>query len=123
MYSEGGAFTVTLTVDNGIGEDTKVVEDYILVNWVGIDEFEGPNDFKIYPNPGSGIFALEFANSDSQQLNITVTDSFGKLIKEEQLVRTTSTLTIDLEGYEKGFYFVSIDNGIEQVVKKLTVIQ
>ena len=123
MYSEGGAFTVTLTVDNGIGEDTKIAEDYILVNWVGIDEFSGPNDFRIYPNPGSGLFILEFASVVDEQLTITITDSFGKLIKESRVWKTGNTHTIDLEGNEKGFYFVSIDNGVEQIVKKLTIIK
>jgi hypothetical protein len=58
-----------------------------------------------------------------EQLTITITDSFGKLIKESRVWKTGNTHTIDLEGNEKGFYFVSIDNGVEQIVKKLTIIK
>jgi PKD repeat protein len=123
VYSEGGAFSVSLTVDNGIGEDTKVMEDYILVDWVGIGEFDGPDDFKIYPNPGSGIFVLRFANNENKKLTLNISDAYGKLIRKSILQKTGNTCTINLSDQDQGIYFINVDNGVKQILKKITLIK
>ena len=123
VYSEGGAYSVALTVDNGIGTSTKVIEDYILVDFVGMDDLKGPGDFRIYPNPGTGIFVIQFAGTGNNNISLKVTDAFGRTIRSEQISRTKGQYILDLNDKEKGIYFVSIGNGDKQIMKKVSLIK
>lgn len=123
VYNEGGAFSVTLTVENGNGESTEVKEDYILVDWVGVEEFSSFDDFRIYPNPGTGIFVLEFAQADSKEVELLVTNALGKQIMVKKFSKEKNTFVLNLSDYERGIYFISIDNGREKIVKKISLIQ
>jgi len=48
VYQQEGTYTVTLTVSNDLGSDTKTREKYILVNAGGFDTFTDPRDGKTY---------------------------------------------------------------------------
>ncbi len=122
-YSEGGSFNVTLTATNGVGENTLMEENYILVDWVGVEDFEGPSDFRVYPNPGTGIFVLEFASSDNEKIELEVSDAFGKIISKRTVVKSKSTFVLDLKKEKGGVYFVKIINGNEQIVKKISIVK
>lgn len=121
IYNQGGAFNVTLTVTNGNGEDTKTIEDYILVDWVGIDELGGPDDFRVYPNPGTGIFVLEFAETGNEDFKLVVSDTYGKTITSNTFSRLNKTYVLDLSDVPEGVYFVSLTGKGNTVVKKLSV--
>lgn len=122
-YLVGGAYNVKLTATNAVGENTLTEENYILVDWVGLDDFEGPSDFRVYPNPGTGIFVIEFANSENQQITIEVTDAFGRLIERQEILKAEKTFVLNLKGEKEGVYFVTINNGNERVVKKVSIIK
>ncbi len=121
IYNEGGAFTVSLTVENGVGQSTLTIDDYILVDWVGLEEFNGPNDFRIYPNPGTGIFVVEFAEAGNQPVSVRISNAAGQIIEETDLIKSKHTFVIDIQNQKKGLYFVVIDDGENQVVKKLSL--
>jgi PKD repeat protein len=121
-YPEGGAYTVTLTATNDVGENTLSEEDYILVDWVGIPELTG-SDFRVYPNPGSGVFVLEFATTDNNRVELEVSDTYGKLIRKASLIKNKSTYVLDLKAEKDGVYFVKITDGNEQIVKKISIVR
>jgi PKD repeat protein len=122
-YNDGGAFNVTLTIDNGFGENTLEIEDYILVDWVGIEDFASPSDFRVYPNPGTGIFVLEFAKSDNKQIEIEVSDAYGKLVRKKTVVKNKTTFVLNLQTENEGVYFVKIADGTEEIVKKISIVK
>ncbi|NCW90343.1 MAG: T9SS C-terminal target domain-containing protein [Rhodocyclales bacterium] len=73
-------------------------------------------EFMIYPNPVQSILNIICKKANGA---IVVTDLFGKQIKQQAL--TMGTNAIDVSGFVKGTYFVSIvtENGKE--TKKVVV--
>ncbi len=122
IYEEGGAFSVTLKVINGIGDDTMLMEDYILVDWVGMSKFEGANDFRVYPNPGNGIFVVKFAEADAQDVTIQVMDNTGRQIREFRPNRNKS-FVIDLSSEKSGLYIINLISGNTTVSKKISLVK
>ena len=122
VYNEGGSFNVTLTVTNDVGTDTKLVEDYILVDWVGIDDFKSMDDFVVYPNPGSGKFVLKFASSD-KNIAIDVTNAKGKNIYSDKDNIVKDNFVLDLSAQPEGIYFIAIRSNNITTTKKITIIK
>lgn len=123
LYATGGTFNVSLNVTNAVGSDLKIIEDYILVDWVGIEDFEGSDDFRIYPNPGTGIFIIQFASTDNKEVKIDVSDIEGNIISKKKFIRDKNTFVLDLQSQPNGLYFISIINGDNHVIKKLSIIR
>ncbi len=123
VYNTGGAYTVSLTVDNGIDTSNKTIEDYILVDFVGLEDMNGPDDFRIYPNPGTGIFVIRFAQQDNREVTLTVTDAYGKTVEKNKLLKTSGQYILDLSDKGNGFYFVTLDNGEKKIMKKLSLVK
>ncbi len=121
VYPEGGSFNVTLVASNIAGSDTLTKEDFILVNWVGIGEFSGPHDFNIYPNPGNGLFVIEFAKTDNSQATIEVMNANGKLLKKQSITKSERRFTLDLTSYSNGVYFIKINDGAKSISKQVTI--
>jgi hypothetical protein len=76
------------------------------------NQFEGCQ-FKIYPNPGNGLFKVEINNNSSaKEANLTVHDISGKLIVNKRINMTGTQLqAIDLSGKPSGIYTLTITHG------------
>jgi len=122
-YPEGGAFNVSLSVTNEVGSNTKLIDDYILVDWVGIEDFNNKNDFKVYPNPGTGIFVIKFANSDNSKITVNVTDKAGQTVMSQSFIRTKDTFVLNLKSLPVGLYFIKIIDGNNTYTKKITIVK
>ena len=123
VYEQGGAFTVSLTASNGYGEDEVVMEDYILVDWVGMTDLKSNSDFNVYPNPGSGKFVLSFKNTSNDLTEILVSDYTGKLVHKQSIYNRNKTIVLDLSNQENGVYLITVKNSNESSVKKLSLIK
>jgi hypothetical protein len=66
--------------------------------------------FKIFPNPGNGLFTVEVSNSAiEKEAILMVHDISGKVIINEKINISKHTLrSIDLTNNTKGTYFLSI---------------
>jgi PKD repeat protein len=122
MYPEGGAFSVSLSVNNGLGQSDVIFPDYILVDWVGIKEPGSSDGITIYPNPGTGLFNITFASS-LQKVSIEVADNFGKIVHKESYNQVEESISLDLNFLSNGIYFVNILAGEKMVNKKITLIK
>jgi hypothetical protein len=76
------------------------------------------NSIKIYPNPASGIFNLEFSTSGDRK--IVLSDMSGKSVYEKVISGKKSI--IDLTGISPGMYLMSIysdnDVSVSKIIKK-----
>ena len=81
-------------------------------NGSSIKDFEAVS-IKLYPNPTSN--KLRVVGDDIQ--TITLSNVYGKTI--QQFSSVDSQTTIDLTGYSKGIYFVSIATGKRLITKKI----
>jgi PKD repeat protein len=123
VYPEGGSYNVKLVASNEAGSDSLIKEEYIHVNWVGIGEFDGPHDFHIFPNPGNGLFVVEFATTGNTPATIEVVDSFGKLIRKYPVTKSDKHITLDLKALSNGNYFIKLNDGIKTVTRQITIVK
>lgn len=79
-----------------------VCKNFLLDCGYGVGSFL--NKTRIYPNPSNGKFSIKQINDSRDITNITLTNSFGKIIKPKQL----NFKEIDLSNQDKGLYIIKI---------------
>ncbi|MEO1260814.1 MAG: MopE-related protein [Bacteroidota bacterium] len=77
---------------------------------------------KVFPNPAVGQAVLAF-DKPFNSGKIQVSDLTGKLVFEQQIVENTYQITLDLNGWKPGAYFIFIETpGKKPITKRLIVI-
>jgi PKD repeat protein len=123
VYEQGGAFNVSLTASNGYGEDTMLMEDYVLVDWVGLEDLKKANDFRVYPNPGTGIFVIEFGEKADTDVSIEISDFSGKLIQKQITSIKNKRFVLDLSSQNNGVYIITVKSNDTSIVKKISLVK
>ena len=103
-YCESGDYTQTLQTVHGCD---SIVTLHLTIT-VGIDDHETV-DFKVFPNPTTGVVNVECTMNDEQLLGaeIQVVDMYGKLVRTvETHGRASLQGTIDISDLAAGVYFV-----------------
>lgn len=85
----------------------------------GIKEYVSSLLFRLYPNPGTGIFMLELVNEKATHLEVI--NTIGELIFTTDL--TSSNYQLDLRNSAKGIYSVNIRSEKGKWATKKIVIQ
>ena len=86
---------------------------------ISIDEVQENVFAQIFPNPSNNYFSIRLTGEWRKQFEVKVYDVQGKLIFENQ--GYASHINIATNSYAEGLYFVEINDGIHQMVKKITV--
>lgn len=81
------------------------------------------NDFSIYPNPNNGHFTLLLDQSEKAKTAITITDSQGKVVFQEDLGKFSGKYSkqIDLKKFGTGVYMIAVEQGNQKNVQKVVV--
>lgn len=80
----------------------------------------GNFNFKMYPNPAKDQLNLEFSNTINLE-NVTFYDIQGSLVRRFKIF-PNNLLTISVQNFNKGFYFIEIlDSSGKKVSKKLII--
>ncbi len=104
---------LTLTGNDGafIGDDFSVY-DFVLMdnltlfdNVVSTSDFI-PNNFKVFPNPGSSVFTFKNTVQDLD-FDVTIFDSLGKTLA--QIKGQNGASTWDASNLDSGIYFYTIE--------------
>ncbi|MFO8130175.1 MAG: T9SS type A sorting domain-containing protein [Bacteroidales bacterium] len=105
-----------LAATHGRGLFTAVFE---YDPYVGMSEVSR-EDFKIYPNPGKGVYTLHYENSGSRDMVMEMYDASGKLIRQETIDKgEVYDRVIDISSRPKGIYFVKIGNAEMTMTRKV----
>jgi hypothetical protein len=107
-----GNYAVEIT-ENGCTETS----DCIAVTTVGMGENEIAANIILYPNPSNDIVTIEGLENFS---SVAIYDAFGKLISTYNL-DAANTLSVNVNGFEGGMYFVKINNEQTTDTKRLMV--
>jgi hypothetical protein len=108
-------FGNNIVTNNGSG-DVFVAK---LSSTVGIDEpFGNNNNLIIYPNPTTNIFTIKNLPSNETSL-LQIINPLGEIVYTDNIFGTNESV-IDAN-FAKGIYFVSINNGKNNIVRKLIV--
>lgn len=94
--------TANYTQMTGAPGDSSVYLFYNL-STVSVQEFSR-DGFSLYPNPATEFC---FVNSPGMELTVTLFDASGRVISEQQSTNNSS-VRLDLNGLEKGTYFVTV---------------
>jgi hypothetical protein len=77
--------------------------------------------FDIYPNPGNGIFTIETADLEIE--DIKVLDTMGKVVKQYKSSEFNSAqISLDLTGVHAGFYIVRMSNSKQAVYSSTLIV-
>ena len=77
----------------------------------------------VYPNPASTYADVEFVQTVSGKINLSVHNSIGQKVIDETFVQEIGNATkrIDLSRLVSGNYLIKIDNGISSVTRMIVV--
>jgi len=82
--------------------------------------------FKVYPNPATDYFTLEYNIGDvvSSNIEMVILDALGRKIMTKNLSKTRDEVLIDVNSLNKGVYSISfIVNGNVVSTQKLTIVK
>ena len=111
------------TNENCFTTQTPMVRMNFDPNSVGINELDNNNtSFSVYPNPSKGDFNINLNSQKAEMLTLTVNNIVGQTVMTKQVrVAGQTNETISLAGFDKGVYFLTIDNNKEKQTVKLIV--
>jgi hypothetical protein len=77
---------------------------------------------KIFPNPSSGSFRIEFREKPVEQMQVMVFNILGKeVISIDRKLKEKEYLDIDMNNQNKGIYFVRIQQGERKYCKPVII--
>jgi len=77
-------------------------------------------ELTLYPNPTSGVFYLDIESRQDIPYHVKVVDLIGKEILSKK-VRPNQEVVFDLSSAPKGVYLVQINQGRDQIIKRLVI--
>ena len=95
------------------------------VTGVGVKENVNALNANVYPNPAKNNLNITFANTDSKNYSVEITNVLGQMVYTESNLNDCSFpvtfKTIDVSGLENGSYIVSIKAGEKQYQNKIII--
>lgn len=78
--------------------------------------------FSVVPNPNNGEFQIRVSSTEKVTYDLNVRNVLGQAVYTDNItVNGSVTEQMDLTQFEKGVYFVSLENGTERLLKKVVV--
>lgn len=141
LWMPGGQNTTTLSVDTtgiGMGEHiytlkatgsngciTNASTTVFFRDCTGIDEMAGNVGFKVYPNPGNGLFNIEFVSRQKENVAVRIYSTNGILVKEETgiIIQDKLLKSCNLKNMAAGTYLLTIENNNIKVSRELIIVK
>lgn len=119
-YTNNGTYLVRLTVDPG----SCFKQKNVTISVTGQAELatSGPQ-IELIPNPASNFAELRLSSEFEQDIEITLVDVTGKVLRETVLKRGIENLRLDLTGYVPGMYFVRLSAKGYAETRKVVVMR
>ena len=103
---------VNIDVDE-FGNNQGYVQ-FLTTNPSSLSEERDNLDVNVFPVPTTDFITIEI--SGRNQLSLQLIDVFGKVILDKSLDYTTQ---LDMSGFSKGVYYLSLNTDKESVIKKI----
>jgi len=120
-YSASGYYSKTVNV-TVINKAFAIKDIQLVSTTVAIQNIESENIFSLFPNPAQNAVNISVNNHFIKNASLVITDLQGKTLYKNIVSPNTEMLTINLDKFSKGIYFVKLMNNSEiYSVKKLIV--
>ncbi len=106
-YAANGSYLVTLIASNACGSDT--FSQTVSLTQVSIqDDLLGA--IRLYPNPNTGTFTLEFGELPLQDVNLSLRDALGREVfsQKRSHIASQESLLVQLPALPTGTYLLEI---------------
>lgn len=122
--TDGGSFAIgfgstIIAEGNNFGDKA---EGQFTVSFTGINDMDSNQSIEIFPNPVSDYLTLQINTSMEEQIQYSVIDPLGReLYKTNKGVVSAGQkdYTIDLSALNPGIYYISIEVGSQETIKKI----
>jgi uncharacterized repeat protein (TIGR01451 family) len=82
---------------------------------VGISTAKLPGAFKLFPNPGSGVFTVACDETVSTGASVEIYDLYGTLVYS--LPFSTQGIQLDMRAFANGFYICKLNTGTAELYR------
>ncbi|MEO8150926.1 MAG: T9SS type A sorting domain-containing protein [Bacteroidia bacterium] len=131
-YAPGHALSATTTEANWNLDPSDIIYVKVSVGdisfcTVGIDDNLNATDFEVgqnVPNPATGVTAINFTTSKTDNVTLTVTDIVGKVVYTEDrgtLSPGSYNFNFNTNAINNGLYFYTVKVGANSITKKMIV--
>jgi hypothetical protein len=98
--------------------------DVEINGFVGMDHnAEISSGLSVFPNPTTRNLAIRLLEQNGNQINITMTDILGNIVRKKEINNNQESIVIDMMGLRTGTYFVNIQSGSKYTTKKVVLIK
>ena len=112
----------TISNKNNSSENDNINMDYQGV--VSVTENLSPlNEYYLFPNPAKTVVYLVAKKGEAKQVSLKIKDSIGRVIYEDQVQFTHQAITLSIENYKSGIYFIELEDGLNQSLHKKLIIE
>ena len=120
-YATQGTFTVSFSVTNECGTDTKTQDIDVIVN--SLEDYLAIRQFTINPNPNDGRFSVLIeGNPSSELIDVRLVDVLGRTLTTETHGFGSGRLSVTFdESLSAGVYLVHVRAGKRSAVRKVVV--
>ena len=142
-YATHGSYNVCLTVTGTTtsGVCTSIFCDTLTVDSSGnvrssftvttgnslssIEELETISEFNLYPNPANDFVKLDFKTTQSSNSTIRIIDLKGSEVMNltKSINPGSNLITISTADLNEGIYIIQINDGVNQLNKKMQVVK
>jgi hypothetical protein len=87
-----------------------IIKFKFVLETSSIDGQNHQDNYKVYPNPTTGLINIEFNSPISENVSIEIVNELGEVMGnfQKQIFTGKNTLNYDITSYPKGIYFVRI---------------
>lgn len=111
---------VQFVSDNWDQNEGFRMEYYALA---AVEDYNGLEDLKVYPNPATNYVNVEFTLAQSEIITMQLMDLAGKVLKQNTVegLDGANQHTLDIQGVAQGMYLLEINTSTGKSVRKITV--
>ena len=117
-----GMVTILYSVSNSCGatDATKVI-DVVDCKAAGLSSV-AVSPIRIFPNPASSVLNIEWADLQSKDADIVITDVTGRVVlRSESVNTTTGAIQLNISGLNDGVYILTFGSGSVHYTDKVVV--
>lgn len=117
-YARSGNYQVRLIVDDHCGSDTLVRQVYIFA--AGVPQVD-ITALKVYPNPTSDGFWIEYPDALGGMKSVTVYNALGQLVREVKVELPTSNVRVETADLAEGVYSIRVQTPHGVITNRVVV--